>query len=135
MTQSLLQALKYVSFPVQTLAKCAKMIPVMVSQLWIFFKMVVTACIYLKFFQWAKCFYAKMITLFVWLPMLVDLLVIYMTFYLFMDLYVYKWRTACCGCFRLCFQIVLFLYNDWKVESFCSSIFIIFFESLDLEIG
>lgn len=27
-----LQALKYVSFPVQTLAKCAKMIPVMVSQ-------------------------------------------------------------------------------------------------------
>ena len=30
----LLQALKYVSFPVQTLAKCAKMIPVMVRHSW-----------------------------------------------------------------------------------------------------
>jgi len=28
----LFQALKYVSFPVQTLAKCAKMIPVMVRE-------------------------------------------------------------------------------------------------------
>ena len=31
----MLQALKYVSFPVQTLAKCAKMIPVMVSLEWL----------------------------------------------------------------------------------------------------
>ncbi|RVW56972.1 UDP-galactose/UDP-glucose transporter 5B [Vitis vinifera] len=29
------EALKYVSFPVQTLAKCAKMIPVMVSLEWL----------------------------------------------------------------------------------------------------
>lgn len=92
-------------------------------------------CVHLKFFQWEKCVYAKVITLFVWLPWLVDLLVIFITFNLCMDPYVYKWRTACCGCFRLCFLVVLFLYNDRKVESFCSSVFIISFESLDLEIG
>jgi len=37
MTFFLLQALKYVSFPVQTLAKCAKMIPVMVGRALILF--------------------------------------------------------------------------------------------------
>lgn len=47
-----LQALKYVSFPVQTLAKCAKMIPVMVGQALILFPIMYILFMMTSWFQY-----------------------------------------------------------------------------------
>lgn len=72
-----------------------------------------------------------MIILLYGLQWLVGLLIILITFYF---CYFCKWITGCCGCFTLCILMVLFLCNDWKVESLCVSVSVISFESQILEL-